>query len=1197
MLDQLEALAGADRRVAEAMASRDPSRVRDAVEHALLAQPEFFAEAVTQLTSGEVEGCAPVQQRADAAKDRGNALFRKGQYSEAIESYTEALQHQQALTASGRAAASRLFSNRAAALLRLGGAPPAAAPAPAPAARGLGPPSSPSSFSATSPAASGPGPGLSSVAAAAARSALTDAQCAVAADPLFAKAHYRAACARRALGDLRGALSECRRAVEAGGGGPGGPAGGSGAGAGGGGRAAGGRAGGGGGAGAGGGGGGGAGGGGAAQVDDAAALLSDLELELSRAQGREGEGEVQGQGRGRRRGGGGGGAAGGGTCSVEEAKFGGEALPRSATDPRVIEGCSAELGRHLIVDPAAPPLPPAMDVLYDWPLAAVLCKRWRRRGGGGAGVGAGSGAALLRCWRCTAPLQAEDHDLFHVPGGCECGLPWSHLLPEEAVLACRLVRRAAAEAEVTEAEVTEAEVTAEAEAARDVEAKTGEPPSGSTGGDVRKRSAAAVAMGDPHMTRGSAPTREVLGKLLAHCDSLEPPDLLRTAVLAATTAAAYRSACHAALRRWLKQRLQPPEMMEATETEAEAAEAEAAEAEAAEAEAAEAEAAEAEAAEAEATEAEAEATEAEPEAKEAKEAKEATVAMEARAATEGQRRWQRLRWLSGGVPVEGHRPPEVTAAEVFEAMCRVRVNGIAVRPDATTSSYDRLALGLYPRAALLNHSCLPSLGLRFRGVQLVARSCRPVAPGQPLTISYGPQRGKTPRDQRVAELQAQYAFTCGCEACTDPRFGGGSAAAALEAALWGLNCPSSPCSSSSSSSSQAGQPEPGPNRSKTTHLAAPKPKQLPAAVLPADPRVAILCGGGAAAAADSTSRSEAAIGTAGSGASARSRSTCACCGRSLTREQEAAAASALTAADELAEEAAAALGEDAAAGGGGGGGSGGRLPLPTAAALLAAWRRLQQAADLRRRVLPDTNRLMGATLHQLGAAALTVLRSAGPAAAGGVGGAAELAALAADAVRYVSYSVMALQVVYGSCSTEVLYELELMAQLLDLMPPPPPALSEPAAGVQQQRQRAVPQQPTSPEVQQPRRSSEPLFPSQGQCPCCGADGGAHEAAVNSRLDALLAAVVCSCQRNDDALTANRQRPQQRSAPVAAAAAAAAALGHIDDGGGDGGGEGAAGGSEAVEERLREVARELQGCLRWHLLGVWPRSGLAAAQAE
>lgn len=54
----------------------------------------------------------------------------------------------------------------------------------------------------------------------------------------------------------------------------------------------------------------------------------------------------------------------------------------------------------------------------------------------------------------------------------------------------------------------------------------------------------------------------------------------------------------------------------------------------------------------------------------------------------------------------------LTSADVFIALCRLRANGIAIRPDATSSVRERTALAMYPQAAAFNHSCRANVAFR-----------------------------------------------------------------------------------------------------------------------------------------------------------------------------------------------------------------------------------------------------------------------------------------------------------------------------------------------------------------------------------------------------------------------------------------------------------------------------------------------------
>jgi hypothetical protein len=207
-------------------------------------------------------------------------------------------------------------------------------------------------------------------------------------------------------------------------------------------------------------------------------------------------------------------------------------------------------------------------------------------------------------------------------------------------------------------------------------------------------------------------------------------------------------------------------------------------------------------------------------------------------------------------------------------------------------------------------------------------------------------------------------------------------------------------------------------------------------------------------------------------------------------------------------------------------------------------------------------------MHQLGAVAVRTLQAATATAAALAGGPAvpplplattppsrrELGALAVEAARGMSYSLQALQLVYGSCSTEVLYELELLAQLLDAVPQPAPPPPPPAAAA------VTPAAPHRLTVQLELQQAEQAE----RCTCClQAGGSAHMAVVHTRLSYLLVEVLL---------------------PWCSSAAAA---------GSSGGGKGAGGpylelpGPEGLKA-LRDEARALYGCVGWHVWGRVPQ---------
>ena len=79
-----------------------------------------------------------------------------------------------------------------------------------------------------------------------------------------------------------------------------------------------------------------------------------------------------------------------------------------------------------------------------------------------------------------------------------------------------------------------------------------------------------------------------------------------------------------------------------------------------------------------------------------------------------------------------------------------------------------IGIGLYPKAALLNHSCDPCADWTcFDGNRLVIRAARTIFKKQQITVAYRDHvfynSGKAIRQ---AQLKFQYGFSCRCEACT-----------------------------------------------------------------------------------------------------------------------------------------------------------------------------------------------------------------------------------------------------------------------------------------------------------------------------------------------------------------------------------------------------------------------------------------------
>ncbi|KAG1678860.1 hypothetical protein FOA52_003528 [Chlamydomonas sp. UWO 241] len=140
-----------------------------------------------------------------------------------------------------------------------------------------------------------------------------------------------------------------------------------------------------------------------------------------------------------------------------------------------------------------------------------------------------------------------------------------------------------------------------------------------------------------------------------------------------------------------------------------------------------------------------------------------------------------MRRDAGGLPVTLPTDPP-KALELFRWMCRIAVNGVALRPALSASADERFGLGMFPAAALLNHSCRPNACLRFDGRRAIVRVTEALPEGAEVTISYGPSEHSMPAWSRQLALHSQYRFSCCCPACTTP-------APLAEARRFGTRCP------------------------------------------------------------------------------------------------------------------------------------------------------------------------------------------------------------------------------------------------------------------------------------------------------------------------------------------------------------------------------------------------------------------------
>lgn len=80
-----------------------------------------------------------------------------------------------------------------------------------------------------------------------------------------------------------------------------------------------------------------------------------------------------------------------------------------------------------------------------------------------------------------------------------------------------------------------------------------------------------------------------------------------------------------------------------------------------------------------------------------------------------------------------------TRCLIFAMHVQVCLNAIAVVPSEHRSAEDRLALAVYPRAAIINHACSPTVNAHFIGRRLCIRAIRDIQHGSILRLCYGPQ--------------------------------------------------------------------------------------------------------------------------------------------------------------------------------------------------------------------------------------------------------------------------------------------------------------------------------------------------------------------------------------------------------------------------------------------------------------------------
>lgn len=97
------------------------------------------------------------------------------------------------------------------------------------------------------------------------------------------------------------------------------------------------------------------------------------------------------------------------------------------------------------------------------------------------------------------------------------------------------------------------------------------------------------------------------------------------------------------------------------------------------------------------------------------------------------------------------------------------IEAVLYRADCNAHAFQAREVGLFPLAALANHSCDPTCGhsTRVNG-EMRFYASRPIAKGEEISISYLDDLWATPVEERRRTLMLQKLFHCGCARCTGP---------------------------------------------------------------------------------------------------------------------------------------------------------------------------------------------------------------------------------------------------------------------------------------------------------------------------------------------------------------------------------------------------------------------------------------------
>jgi SET and MYND domain-containing protein len=108
--------------------------------------------------------------------------------------------------------------------------------------------------------------------------------------------------------------------------------------------------------------------------------------------------------------------------------------------------------------------------------------------------------------------------------------------------------------------------------------------------------------------------------------------------------------------------------------------------------------------------------------------------------------------------------PPVSASELIELLCKLLCNVFTI----SDSELKPIGIGLYPIAALINHSCSPNCVVLFDGPKAIIKALQTISLGEEVTINYIELAATL--SERQKELKEYFCFECECSKCKDVHF-------------------------------------------------------------------------------------------------------------------------------------------------------------------------------------------------------------------------------------------------------------------------------------------------------------------------------------------------------------------------------------------------------------------------------------------